>query len=409
MLLLTDHLGQDVLDARGRRIGRVQDLEASLSEPFPLVTGLVVGLGRRRTRRVDWSTVDTFERSEVTVSERAADVRSPDSRGLLLARDVLDHQVVDVAGKRVARVGDVELVREDSRLRIVAVDVGLASVARRLGLRRLARRVHVQAIAWEDVHLASGRGHSLQLTSPASAVHRLEAPDLMHLVGRLPVEKGAQVLTAVAPARAALALGASQPALAARLLSELSEAEAGEMLAQMPVDDAAAATRALDPERRERLLAGPAAERARAISELLAHEPGTAGAIMNPDVRTAFADEPLERVRARIASDPPRLEGLLTVVVVDSGRRPLGVIPVTALVAQAGGPVWVPPVAVDAPIDEVMARFATYDVLAVPVVDDEGVLVGAVAIDDVFDLVLAAHRPGATRFPVMGARRRAPA
>jgi Mg/Co/Ni transporter MgtE len=103
------------------------------------------------------------------------------------------------------------------------------------------------------------------------------------------------------------------------------------------------------------------------------------------------------------------VEGLLNVIVIDPDRHPLGVIPATALVTGRGRPIDVPAVATDTPLDDVIELFATYDVLAVPVVDDTGSLVGAVAIDDLLDVTLADRRPGARRFRVMSARRRAPA
>ena len=85
------------------------------------------------------------------------------------------------------------------------------------------------------------------------------------------------------------------------------------------------------------------------------------------------------------------------------------VIPVRALVAGRGDPVEVPAVRTDTPFDEVIDLFAGYDVLAIPVVDAAGTLVGAVAVDDLLDVTLADRRPGARRFDVMSARRRAPA
>lgn len=130
---------------------------------------------------------------------------------------------------------------------------------------------------------------------------------------------------------------------------------------------------------------------------------------MTPKVRTARPDEPLDAIRARVAADPPDVEGLLTVVVIDEQRHPLGVIPARVLVAGQGDPIRVPPVRTDTPLDEVVELFATYDVLAVPVVDAAGALVGAVAIDDLLDVTLADRLPGARRYGVMSARRRAPA
>jgi magnesium transporter len=244
---------------------------------------------------------------------------------------------------------------------------------------------------------------------PAAAVHRLTSEELMQLVSRLSVVRGAEVLRAVSPADAAGALGSSRRDVAAPLLRELSESDVAAILARMPVDDIAGILRPLDEPARERALTALDPERARTVRPLLDHAEGTAGSIMTPRVRTATPDEPLDAIRARVAADPPDVEGLLTVVVVDEKRRPLGVIPVRALVAGRGDPVEVPAVRTDTPLDEVIDLFAGYDVLAIPVVDAAGTLVGAVAVDDLLDVTLADRRPGARRFGVMSARRRAPA
>ncbi|MGE5636743.1 MAG: CBS domain-containing protein, partial [Nocardioidaceae bacterium] len=141
---------------------------------------------------------------------------------------------------------------------------------------------------------------------------------------------------------------------------------------------------------------------------LLEQAEGTAGAAMTPEVRTAALGEPLERVRERVAAEPPPREGLLTVVPVDAERRPHGVISVASLLSGSGEPVPVPAVRADTPIETVLELFAAYDVLAVPVVDGDGRLIGAVAVDDVLDVLLADRLPGARRFRLLAARRRAP-
>jgi CBS domain-containing protein len=410
MLALTDHLGQDLVDAGGQRIGQVRDLVVKLDEPFPSVVALMAKAGGG-IRRIPWEDVATFEGSQVSLRAGAAGSSAPpDSPGeLCLARDVVDHQVVDLDEKRIARVGEVELTREDGALRVVAVDIGLFTVLRRLGLRRLARRFHGQALPWDELHLASGRGHQLQLRTPDAAVHRLTSAEVMQLVSRLPVARGAEVLRAVSPSDAAGALGSSRRDVAAPLLRELGDSDATAILARMPVDDIAGILRPLDEPARERALTALDADRAQAVRRLLDHAEGTAGSIMTPRVRTATPDEPLDAIRARVAADPPDVEGLLTIVVVDAQRRPLGVIPARALIAGRGDPVRIPAVRTDTPLDEVIERFANHDVLAVPVVDAAGILVGAVAIDDLLDVILADRLPGAQRFGVMSVRRRAPA
>jgi len=89
---------------------------------------------------------------------------------LLLREDVLDCQIFDFGEKRLTRVGDVALAQESGGLRACAVEIGAAPILRRLGLRGLARRARAQALDSEAVHLASARGHALQLDKPTAAV-----------------------------------------------------------------------------------------------------------------------------------------------------------------------------------------------------------------------------------------------
>lgn len=194
---LSDLIGTTVIGPGGERIGRVGDLAASLAEEHPVVTHLGV-----RGRWYPWSAVETLE-PQVRLREAAA-VKAP--RALLLGRHVLDSQIVDLEGKRVRRVGDVELAEDEGRLRLVAVDVGTAALARRLGLRGLARRLRSESLDWRALHVVSRPAHGLQLAAPAAAVHRLDEDELAALVEQLSPTHAEEVLAGVrhpppAPAR----------------------------------------------------------------------------------------------------------------------------------------------------------------------------------------------------------------
>jgi sporulation protein YlmC with PRC-barrel domain len=200
---LTDSLGHDVLDGGGESVGRLADLAVVLDDPYPSVTRLVLR-GRRGARRdVPWSAVASFAQSHIELSEDEALPAENSADELLLAKEVLDHQIFDLAGKRLTRVGDVELALGGGLLRAVAVDVGASSILRRLGLRRLARLVRVQALDWRQLHLVSPRGHVLQLETTAASVHRLDASGLAELVGHLPPAREQALLDAVHPDKAA--------------------------------------------------------------------------------------------------------------------------------------------------------------------------------------------------------------
>jgi hypothetical protein len=200
-----------------------------------------------RTRRIhyllQWPHVATYGDEQVVLAVDQAGLSSyaslPDpnleARELLLARDVLDTQIVDLAGRRLSRVSDVIMVAgSERRLEVAAVDVGAGSLLRRMGLRRLGDRLDPVVVDWAELHLTSPRGHVIQLATAAAALHRLNTSDLAHLLARLSPDKAVDVIRTTQPAHAAAALHASHPELRHRLLHILRPHELQRLIDAAP-------------------------------------------------------------------------------------------------------------------------------------------------------------------------------
>lgn len=257
VLLLSQMIQRDVLDSDGRVVGRFADLTADLGrqDTAILVDGLLVRRRRAPDVLLPWSAVAGFRHKEATGLHRgfvlackaddltAFEVRSIadalEGSEILVRRDVLDTQVVDVVGQRLARVADVVLARiPGNGLELVGVDVGVGGVLRRLGLGSLATRVGKNLIAFSDVHLASERGHVVQLGAPRSAVHHLDARGLAALVTKLDTESATEILAARGAGAAADAIRAAHPVVGERVLRAMSDAQAAEIVAAMPAEHA---------------------------------------------------------------------------------------------------------------------------------------------------------------------------
>ena len=410
MLALTDYLGQDVFDAADARIGVVADLAARLGGPAPRVTRLLVRAGRREQFALPWEDVADFERSGVVLRRTAEELdrgAQPAEDELLLLRDLVDTQIVDVAGRRLVRAGDVDLERRDGQLVLAGVDVGGGALLRRLGLRRLARRFSSRCLPWSELYAASPAAHTVQLRVDRDRLAGLGPAGLAQVIGRLPPAHGADVLRSVGPQLAAEAVSGTHPEVGGRVVEELGP-QAAPIVARMAPDDAAAALRHTEAEDRHAVLEGMATHSAGELRQLLSYPPATAGALMSPDPLTAPVGSDAEELRRRMATRPPSIEALGTVFIVDDADRVVGAVPPTHLLAGSSEPVPVPVLSVDQSVDEVIDLFALNDVLALPVVNDAGTLVGAVTIDDVLDELLAERLPGTRRFGVLDARRHAP-
>jgi sporulation protein YlmC with PRC-barrel domain len=249
VLSLSRETGQDVLGPDGRMVGRLADLTVRLGghAGAHLVERLLVQRYRAPDLLVPWAAIESFENTCVLLHGPddpisyaiISTTEALDDDEILLVRDVLDTQIVDVVGQRLARVADVVLTRTaDDRLDLVGAEVGFGGVLRRLGLHRLAARAHQDVVAWADLHLTSERGHAVQLATPRSAVNHLDAGGLAALVSRLDTESAAQVLAAKGPRVAADVVSAAHPAVGERVLRAMPDADAAKIVTAMPVQHA---------------------------------------------------------------------------------------------------------------------------------------------------------------------------
>jgi sporulation protein YlmC with PRC-barrel domain len=241
VLLLSRVTGQQVLTPDGRAVGRLVDLTVRLDggAAGQLVARLMVRLHGGRTVLSDWDSVQEFHPDRVIV---AAAPGAGDTAGLapdeiLLMRDVLDTQIVDVVGQRLARVADVVLARaHGGRLELLGVEVGFSGVLRRLGFRWVRSREDI--VAWSDLHLTSERGHAVQLSTPRAAVHRLDARGLAALVSRVDTDSATEILAGKAPGVAADAVRVVDPEVGERVLRAMPRPQADRIVASMPPDHA---------------------------------------------------------------------------------------------------------------------------------------------------------------------------
>lgn len=227
-LLLSEQIGRRLLTKDGHRLGRVADLTVRLGPDRPPVARVLV-----RSRDVsallphdllgpDLST-DLTDLAGWAVDPRHLPLGHDE---LLLGRDVLDTQVVDLQGRHLSRVSDVLLHRAaDGRLEVVAVDLGTAALLRRLGLGALGAGTGVLGLEWKHLHLTSPRGHQVQLDADTAPFRRLDPRGLAELLARLSTASARDVVRAVQPDRAAAALHHSHPRTGRRIVEGLSGAE----------------------------------------------------------------------------------------------------------------------------------------------------------------------------------------
>ena len=245
----------------------------------------------------------------------------------------------------------------------------------------------------------------------AAETEELHARDLADVAHALPREMVALFLSALPVGRAADVLEYLNEELRTEVLETMSVRQAAELVTEM-TDDRADTLEGLEEQSAEEILSEiPAAERAE-TERLLAYEPDSAGGLMTTEFVSVSQDTPVEEALAavrRIARSE-RLEAMNTIYTTDAAGRVQGVMSLRELLAAPeGGKVsdiaWqeVQTVPATADREEVARLTREYDLVAVPVVDDNGVIQGVVTVDDVIDALVEEHTEDVQRFGGMEA------
>ncbi|MBX5475095.1 MAG: magnesium transporter [Thermoleophilia bacterium] len=399
LLHLSLVVGGELRDAAGGKLGRVDDLIVRLSEDeYPPVTGVVASVAGRQVF-VPADQVAEIAPGRVTLAGERLDLqrfrRRPQE--VLLRKDVLDRQLINVDGARLVRANEIELARLDGWYRVGGVDVGLRGLLRRLLPRALAHRIEPGAfLDWASLEPFTGHVPTLRLRVPHPKLAKLHPAQLADLVEAASHAQGEEIISAIAadPEREADVFEALEEGHQREFLEGRSDEEVAALLARMEPDDAADLVLQLPTERREPVVAHLAPVQARRVRALLGFDPATAGGLMSPDFLCVYAnatrEEALERVRR--SALPP--EAVAWVYAMNTSRRLRGGITLAELLrAEEGSRLWaairpVQSVRPDADLEEIARLMTDFDLTVLPVIDDEERMLGIVTVDDVLELVL---------------------
>jgi CBS domain-containing protein len=401
-------IGAPLVNQAGAEVGTILDFIAKWdgAESYPPVTGMVVKVGRRRAWVPGKKVADVTERGARLRSAKL-DLREFQRRKgeVMLSRDVLDHQLVDVDGRQVIRAADLYLAKlAPDDLRLVGVDVSPKTLLRRLGPRRYRRRpTPNQVIDWGAIQPFKGAVSQVSLRTSHEGLHRLRPSELADLLEDLGRPARQELLAQLHPEAAADALEEMDPDELETLLRETPPEQAAALVAEMEPDEAADALRDLATEEREELLEFMEEEQRQTLEELLEFDEESAGGFMTPFLVTARLSDRVADVRARLSEADDHGSDVDAVVVLDDDERLIDDVGMFAIATAPGDATMAdlvhdePPVTVapGAEVKEVAERLTESRRSSVLVTEDDRVL-GRILADDVVDALL----PGARRhFP----------
>ncbi len=406
LLYFTEILGLRVYDLKGRRIGRIEDVAlVPLIDPARIDRFLVGGGWAWLTVR--WDQIRSISLDGVHLRDEVLTPYHEDEYMLRIARDLLDQQIIDVNGRKVVRVNDVtfELGKEDGYdiLRVLEVDIGIRSILRRVlqgwlprkWIRTLQRAIPWNSIRWEFCNIIEADPQRrLRLNISHRALEHMHPADLADIVEELsPGERGA-IFETFDSEVAADALSEVDPKMQASILEALEPEKAADIVEEMAPDQAADILAELEEETSEEILDEMEAEPKTEVRELLEYEEDTAGGMMTTEYVALDENAAVADAMDAVRKSEDLIEGLNTIFLTGRDGRLVASVPLAKLfVASGDRPLkelatgTLIQVSVDEKQDRVTELFDKYNILTLPVVDEDGKLAGVITADDVISVL----------------------
>ncbi|MGN6089530.1 MAG: magnesium transporter MgtE N-terminal domain-containing protein [Actinomycetales bacterium] len=395
--------GTAVFDPIGDPVGRVRDVVVILriGRQQPRVLGLVVEVPGRRRIFVPMTRVTSVDAGQVittgVVNMRRFEQRPTET---LVIGELLDRRVRLLADAGVAGAGEEVTVEDVAMEQTRSRDWVISKVYVRRHGKGLRRRGEGQVVDWDAVTGFSLSEEGQGAANLLATFEKLRPADLASVLHDLSPKRRAEVAAALPDDKLADVLEELPEDDQVEILGKLAEERAADVLEAMDPDDAADLLGELPPEEAEKLLELMEPEEAEPVRRLLEYSDDTAGGMMTTEPVILPPDATVADALARVRNPEltPALASQVYVVrpplETPTGRF-IGIAHIQRLLREPPASLVsgivdsdLEPVRPDAPLQTVTQHLATYNLVAVPVVDEDDHLVGVVTVDDVLDHLL---------------------
>ncbi len=392
-----------VLDLRGEEIGRVKDLVIVMGDTLPKVSALIIDR-KKQLFILFWKDLGIFNKKIIS-SNIYGDNLQPyemSENDLLVVRDILDKQIVDVNGAKVVRVNDIKLEGLNTDAVLLAIDVGVRGIMRRLGVERggedlfklFKKNLPFSLISWNYLQPLEPKLTKITLTVPQQMLSELHPADIADIISSVSRKEGANFFEDLDVETAAEALSELEPEVQKDIISGMDKERASDIIEMMPPDEAADILSDLPAEKAQEILSSIEKEDAEDIQELLGHEEDTAGGLMTTEFIAYPPDSTIKEVIENFRRDAEEIEAVYYIYVVDAGGKLLGATSLRELLLADPSVMLseimeakIKSVTPHEDVEVVAEILSKYDLVAVPVVDSDNAMLGIVTVDDIMDVM----------------------
>ncbi len=397
MPYISELLNKKITDNTDTVVGKLKDILINPKNGAfsPLEYLVVKRPGAKEPVFVPYDFVENFSSSHIslkTMFSKVVQQQLPEVNYTRLKEEVLDKQIVDVAGTRVVRVNDLRIGYFENKMCVLGIDASFKGILRRLGLGEsiLAQPFTVQLIDWRQAEQLEGK--PLQLNTAINSLGRLHPADLANIVEDLDVKQGSSLLASLDVHDAAKVMEEIDPQLQNVLAKYLGPETSGKILGEMSSDEVTDLVKSFSQEEAEKFLAKIQGIKAKSVEKLIRYADNTAGGLMTLDYVAVRPDWTVADVVAEIKRASPKFRSVIFVYVTDPDGKFFGVVSLrrlllaaesmkmSALVKTLTQASTLKPAYRIEKVVEVMTK---YNLFSAAVVDADGRLAGVVTIDDV--------------------------
>ena len=407
-LYFTELAGMPVYDLKHRRIGRVRDAAIVPVVDSSRIDRVLVG-GGDSWLTIRYDQIQSIALGKgIALSDEQLTPYHEDEFMLRIGRDLLDQQIIDVTGRKVVRVNDLTFeIRNDGErdtLVVLEVDIGIRSIFRRVlqhalpprWIRRLQEPIPPSSIKWDFCNvLEPDPLRRLRLNISYEKLERMHPADLADIVEDLAPAEREAIFDSIDSEVAADALSeVEDPKMQASILEALEPEKAADIVEEMAPDEAADILSEMQEESSGEILEEMDSEPKTDVRELLEFAEDTAGGLMNTEYVVLHDSATVVDAMAALKGNEELLETLNTLFLIDEEERLTAAIPLARLFLARGetrlkelAAETLIQVTVDETQDRVTEFFDKYNLLTLPVVDNEGKLAGVITADDIISIL----------------------
>jgi CBS domain-containing protein/sporulation protein YlmC with PRC-barrel domain len=393
-------LGKKIYDSSGRRVGAIRDFAVHWDAVCPRVSG--IKYAKDVHELISISEIGEISPKGIILKSDFAQTKfhAPRENEIFVKKWLLDKQIVDLKGSKLVRVNDIKLswVKRNGfpELLLLAVDVGVRGLIRRIfGYDPKTEKVPMNLVGWQHIEPIRSRTANLTLTESNEKFSRLHPADIAEIIEELDHYERPEFINTLDDQTAAEALGEVDLETQVNIIENLDSERASRILEEMAPDEAADLLGELTQEKSDELLNLMEPDEAEDVRELMEYADDTAGALMTTEyISFTFkttAQEAIDKLRA----ESPSAEIIYYLYVLDEDEKLLGVVSLRDLIIAKPHTIMgdimqdrVITVLAGDNHQDVLDTIAKYDIIAVPVTDNEGHMQGVITVDDVLNTIM---------------------